>query len=83
MNLSVTAAAATEPCELSAAEAAAAIAAGELSSKELVTSCLERIAQRDAQVKAWAHLDPNRRWPRRAPPMPACRPARSTAFRSG
>ena len=58
MNLSVTAAAATEPCELSAAEAAAAIAAGELSSKDLVTSCLERIAQRDAQVKAWAHLDP-------------------------
>nr|WP_281493657.1 amidase [Ancylobacter koreensis] len=51
-------AAATEPCDLSATEAAAAIAARELSSQELVASCLNRIARRDDAVRAWAHLDP-------------------------
>src|ERR1700754_4086710 len=48
---------ATRPSDLSAVEAAAAIARGDLSSQELVSSCLERIAERDDAVKAWAYLD--------------------------
>jgi Asp-tRNA(Asn)/Glu-tRNA(Gln) amidotransferase A subunit family amidase len=43
---------------LSASEAAAAIAAGKLSSQALVEACLERIAQREDEVRAWAHIDP-------------------------
>src|SRR5258708_114363 len=50
--------AASEPCDLAATEAAAAIAAGKLSSEELVTSCLARITERGAAVMAWAYLDP-------------------------
>jgi amidase len=46
------------PSDLSAVEAASAIAQGELSSQELVSSCLERNAERDSAVMAWAHLDP-------------------------
>jgi Asp-tRNA(Asn)/Glu-tRNA(Gln) amidotransferase A subunit family amidase len=42
---------------LSASEAAARIAAGKLTSEALVQSCLERIDAREAQVKAWVHLD--------------------------
>jgi amidase len=50
---------ATRPSDLSAVGAAAAIARGELSSQELVASCLERIAERDDAVMAWAHFDPD------------------------
>ncbi len=46
-----------DPARLSAAEAARAIAAGELSSEALVSACLERIHARDAEVEAWEHLD--------------------------
>jgi amidase len=46
-----------EPHTLSASEAVARMAAGELSAETLVRSCLERIDARDAQVHAWAHLD--------------------------
>lgn len=56
MNMSMTIEA-TRPCHLSALEAAALIASGELSSQELVESCLDRIAERDDAVNAWAHLD--------------------------
>ena len=42
---------------LTAAEAARRIAAGELSSEELVAACLERIRQRDSEVQAWVHCD--------------------------
>lgn len=49
----------TRPSDLSAVEAASAIAQGELSSQELVASCLARIAERDDAVKAWAYLDPD------------------------
>jgi len=42
---------------LSASEAAARIREGKLTSEALVRSCLERIDSRDAQVKAWVHLD--------------------------
>ncbi|MCV3273109.1 amidase [Roseobacter sinensis] len=46
------------PHELTATEAAAHIAAGRLLSVQLVNSCLDRIAETDGDVKAWAHLDP-------------------------
>ncbi len=42
---------------MSATAAAAAIAAGALTSEAIVSACLERIAVRDDQVRAWAHLD--------------------------
>lgn len=48
----------TAPSALSATAAAAAIRSGELSSQTLVQSCLDRIAEREPQVHAWAHLDP-------------------------
>ena len=44
---------------LSASEAAARIREGKLTSEDLVRSCLERIDSREAQVKAWVHLDPD------------------------
>jgi len=45
------------PNELSATEAAAAIAGGSLRSTELVESCLARIDEREPVVKAWVNLD--------------------------
>jgi amidase len=47
-----------EPWRLSAIDAAARIARGALTSEALVGSCLERIAEREPTVRAWAHLDP-------------------------
>ena len=44
-------------CALSATEAAARIAAGEIESEALVRACLERIAQRESAVRAWAQVD--------------------------
>src|SRR5919106_3692753 len=46
-----------KPHELTAAQAARAIAGGELTCEELTTWCLERIAERDDKVRAWAFLD--------------------------
>jgi Asp-tRNA(Asn)/Glu-tRNA(Gln) amidotransferase A subunit family amidase len=43
---------------LGAREAARRIAAGEISSEQLVAACLERIAGREPVIRAWAHLDP-------------------------
>ena len=43
---------------ISATEAIAAIEAGTLTSETLVRGCLDRIAERDAKVKAWVFLDP-------------------------
>jgi len=43
--------------ELSAAEAAQRIERGELTSEALVAACLERIAERDEVVRAWAFID--------------------------
>ena len=42
----------------SASEAAAAIAAGKLTSEALVSECLERVRAREEEVRAWAHIDP-------------------------
>lgn len=50
---------ATEPAQLSAAEAAALIRTKQLSCEEMARSCLARIAARDADVKAWLWLDPD------------------------
>jgi len=43
---------------ISATEASAAIAAGKLSSEALIAECLERIGQREQEVRAWAFIDP-------------------------
>ena len=44
--------------EMTAASAAAAIRGGEISSEELVRACLERIAESEDRIHAWAYLDP-------------------------
>jgi Asp-tRNA(Asn)/Glu-tRNA(Gln) amidotransferase A subunit family amidase len=49
---------ATKLTELTASEAARAIAEGEITSEALVTACLARIEAREADVRAWAHIDP-------------------------
>lgn len=48
----------TDPADLGTAEAARLIAAGELSSEELVSACLARVEVREPEVRAWAFLDP-------------------------
>ncbi|HSF95286.1 MAG TPA: amidase [Thermohalobaculum sp.] len=50
--------AATPANALSAVEAADRIRDGRLSSVDLVKACLDRIAETDGTLKAWAHLDP-------------------------
>ncbi len=44
--------------ELTATEIVAATAAGQTTSEAVVRACLDRIASRDGEVHAWAHLDP-------------------------
>ena len=46
--------------ELSASDAAAAIAARKITSQDLVRSCLDRIAAREGEVGAWTYLDRDR-----------------------
>ena len=43
---------------LDATEAASLIAGGSVSSRDLVSACLDRIALRDGEVGAWAHVEP-------------------------
>jgi Asp-tRNA(Asn)/Glu-tRNA(Gln) amidotransferase A subunit family amidase len=50
---------ATEPAQLTGAEAAALIRSKQMSCEELARSCLARVAARDAAVKAWLWLDPD------------------------
>lgn len=45
---------------LTATQAAAAIAQRRTSCEAIARACLERIAERDPEVRAWAHLDPER-----------------------
>lgn len=47
----------TNPNRLSLADAAREIREGRLTSAQLVDACLERIAERDPQIGAFAHLD--------------------------
>src|ERR1700753_2096226 len=49
-----------EPCQLTATAAATLIQQRKLSCEELVRSCLGRIAARDATVRAWLYLDPDK-----------------------
>ena len=48
----------SQPCDLTASEAARRIGAGELTSEALVWSCLERVQEREPDVQAWEFLDP-------------------------
>ena len=43
--------------QLSATAAGEAIRSGECTSEELVQACLERVAEVDDTVQAWAYLD--------------------------
>ena len=43
---------------LDATEAAARLADGDATSRALVAACLERIAERDGEIGAWAHVEP-------------------------
>ena len=47
-----------KPCELTAAQAVDLIRRRELSCEELARSCLERIQERDALIRAWSYVDP-------------------------
>jgi Asp-tRNA(Asn)/Glu-tRNA(Gln) amidotransferase A subunit family amidase len=49
----------TQPYEMTASEAAAAIADRHISSEELTKSCLDHIFARNDDVKAWCYLDPD------------------------
>jgi Asp-tRNA(Asn)/Glu-tRNA(Gln) amidotransferase A subunit family amidase len=48
----------SEPTPLTAAAATAAMARGELSAEALVRACLDRVAEREPTVQAWASIDP-------------------------
>src|SRR5215213_2164178 len=52
-----TLAAMTDSWRLSAIDAGRQLAARELSSVELVSACLDRIAAREPELRAWAHVD--------------------------
>ena len=49
----------TEPCKLSATDMAHSLETGDLTPRKIAESCLNRIAARDDDVRAWAHLDPD------------------------
>ena len=46
-----------QPCRLSAAALARSIDNGELTAEAVMRSCLDRIAEREPVVRAWAYLD--------------------------
>jgi len=48
-----------EPCDLPAVAARTAIAAGALTAEALARSCLARIDAREAEIHAWAAIDPD------------------------
>ena len=45
--------------ELSATEASAGLARGDFSAAELMRACLDRVAEREGDVQAWAYIDPD------------------------
>jgi Asp-tRNA(Asn)/Glu-tRNA(Gln) amidotransferase A subunit family amidase len=71
-----------EPCFLTASQAATAIKTGALTSEALVRSCLDRIAARDPDVKAWLHVDPDHaiRQAREIDKRPAVHPLHGLPF---
>ncbi|MBF0393464.1 MAG: amidase, partial [Alphaproteobacteria bacterium] len=46
------------PASLTATAAARAIAGGQLGSEELVRACLDRVAELDGDLRAWAWIEP-------------------------
>ena len=50
----------SDPIPMTATEAVARLARGDVFSEDLTRACLERIAERDPQIRAWAFLDPER-----------------------
>lgn len=50
----------TEPCFLTASQASASIRSRRLGCEELLRSCLERIEEREHDVRAWLHIEPER-----------------------
>jgi Asp-tRNA(Asn)/Glu-tRNA(Gln) amidotransferase A subunit family amidase len=50
---------ASELSLITAAEAAARIRTGELTSEDLVRACLDAITARDGEIEAWTYLDPD------------------------
>ena len=44
--------------ELTASEAANKIANGDISAEQLMQACLDRVAEREGDVRAWAYIDP-------------------------
>lgn len=48
----------THPSEMTVREAKQAIDNGQLTSEKLIEACIERIDERDGDVKAWAYFDP-------------------------
>ncbi len=58
-----------EPHLLGAKEAARRIERGELDAQALIASCLERIAARDAEVRAWVFVEKNPHVPANAGPL--------------
>ena len=46
------------PADFTAAQALAALRSGELTAEALTRACLDRIAARDALIRAWAAIDP-------------------------
>jgi Asp-tRNA(Asn)/Glu-tRNA(Gln) amidotransferase A subunit family amidase len=62
------------PNRLTASEAAAAIAAGTLSSEDLVRDCLRQIGERESEVRAWAFIDTAGAIASRRPLSPAPKP---------
>jgi amidase len=58
-----------EPNQLGAREAARRIERGELDAQALVASCLERIAARDAEVRAWVFVEQHPSIPKEVKPL--------------
>lgn len=48
-------------CRLSAEAALARMETGDLTARDLVQACLDRIADREDAVGAWTFLDPDRK----------------------
>lgn len=51
---------AIDPTLMTASHAASAIAKGNLTSVDLVSACLERIAAQDGALQAWEHVEPEK-----------------------